>query len=485
MAETARSVSLTSNLTAFGSAALTAVPSVHVTSCGGIDGSSDEDDDCSLQKGGGGEASTLATMIGSECEMFSSSRSSATHTAAARDDCDERGGGGHGDNHAVEDDSCSTFSDRSEHDIHETDATVNSPVDRTALLRRTRIPSSVHLPFCDERGREEEKEEETPPREGVEPRETVYEPAVATSVAPQEPATPITPPPRAPSQEPVFKYTPRLLHRSQSMILPRTSLLKRTSAYSVDTSIPLDFEKRGSVKVLPKPDPALLRLAQLPARNPQQHRQMLRSSCSFRSLPLPPLPRQASVPKLRRQVSFDKIQVREHRRTIGDNPSCSYGTPVSLDWESLQLEDLSFDAYETHKYSANNGRRGRPRSLREMHLNHYQRRNLLQLEGYSLEEIKAQKKVTNKDRKQREATRLLAQLSVLIRVEDLVESTGRKVRRMLGGQRDGGGGCGTNGGAPHPLQKPPSTKELLKLMAADHSHGTVGTSGTTNSLAHS
>jgi uncharacterized protein with von Willebrand factor type A (vWA) domain len=136
-----------------------------------------------------------------------------------------------------------------------------------------------------------------------------------------------------------------------------------------------------------------------------------------------------------RRVAFDKIIIREHRRTMGDNPSCSYGTPITLDWEYIQHEVLTLDQYEHLKLNSRIWSGGKPRTLRQMHLNHYQRRNLLQLEGYSLEQIKAQKRETNKARKQRDMTRFIAQTPVLIKIEDIVESS---KRRLFGRKNNGG-----------------------------------------------
>jgi len=36
----------------------------------------------------------------------------------------------------------------------------------------------------------------------------------------------------------------------------------------------------------------------------------------------------------RKKISFGTIQIREHALACGDNPSVSYGTPISLDWLS-------------------------------------------------------------------------------------------------------------------------------------------------------
>jgi hypothetical protein len=207
-----------------------------------------------------------------------------------------------------------------------------------------------------------------------------------------------------------YKPTNRSIAVAQS---PARPSLRRHSSYGKDSTIPLNFNKRRSVLVLPKPNLQTLlgrdRLAttMTEARAPQRH----------------------TVPAQRRSVQFDKICIREHAITMGDNPSCSYGTPISLDWDYLDFEELSLEDYEMHKFASG---RGRPRTLRQLYLNHYQRLHRLQQEGYTPEEIRARKHETNKVRKQREMTRFLAQAKVLVTLEDLVESAGRKVKRTMG-----------------------------------------------------
>jgi hypothetical protein len=48
-------------------------------------------------------------------------------------------------------------------------------------------------------------------------------------------------------------------------------------------------------------------------------------------------------------VVFDSITIREYARTVGDNPSCTCGPPVTLDWHVLSDEQTSVDDYEASK----------------------------------------------------------------------------------------------------------------------------------------
>lgn len=148
---------------------------------------------------------------------------------------------------------------------------------------------------------------------------------------------------------------------------------------------------------------------------------------AFKVLPAPSMKKSESLASffnpttvpLKKRVCFHNIHVRDYDQTIGDNPSCSYGTPVSLDWNYQENEALNIDVYE--------GNRLRRRSLRDMHLNYYQRKHLLSLR-HSEDEIKEGKKTAEKLKHQRSITKLLAPL---MKLESIVESAGRKARRAL------------------------------------------------------
>ena len=48
-------------------------------------------------------------------------------------------------------------------------------------------------------------------------------------------------------------------------------------------------------------------------------------------------------------VSFGSVHVHKHRMTLGDNPEAT-GLPVTIDWEELESEELSVDAYEDKQW---------------------------------------------------------------------------------------------------------------------------------------
>lgn len=107
-----------------------------------------------------------------------------------------------------------------------------------------------------------------------------------------------------------------------------------------------------------------------------------------------------SSKKMIRSVSFCSVDVREYDRTIGDNPSCRSGPPLSLDWSYSKKyeEPKALEQYELE-------RQDRARSLRELHVTKYRRRNLLSFNwGHSEEEMKSARKETRKLQRQRSMT---------------------------------------------------------------------------------
>jgi len=228
----------------------------------------------------------------------------------------------------------------------------------------------------------------------------------------------------------------------------KRSALKRGSTYgNADEGIPLDFERTEFNRVLPKPD-----LSQRETVGSLiTPKGILRSKGSlglFRVASEPVFVRPVyqpdtnaseeeivehakSVPSggfvegaMKKRISFGTIQIREHAQTIGDNPACSYGTPISLDWDHKDLEEFNLEEYELY--------RPRQRTKEELHMNHFQRRNLLKLNGYSTDEIKESKKQVAKLRNKRERTRFLAiNYPQLGAVEDVIESGFRKVKRSI------------------------------------------------------
>jgi len=119
-------------------------------------------------------------------------------------------------------------------------------------------------------------------------------------------------------------------------------------------------------------------------------------------------------------VSFGQVTVRDYDMILGDHPSCTYGPPVTIDWDYLEYEPLAVNEYEIHH--------ARRRPLRSMMLNYYKRKDILTQAGYSSESIKAATRKTEKVKRQRAITRQFLPVS---KAEDMIESAGRKLKKAF------------------------------------------------------
>jgi hypothetical protein len=127
----------------------------------------------------------------------------------------------------------------------------------------------------------------------------------------------------------------------------------------------------------------------------------------------------STAPKRKKSIVFHEVEMRFYEQTLGDHPNTSYGPPISLDWKYEEAEPIDVEEYEEG--------RGQRRSLKQMMLNYYTRKNILLWHyGHSEDEIKKATKASEKAKFQRGVTRYFLRMS---KVEDLVTSAGRKVKR--------------------------------------------------------
>jgi hypothetical protein len=100
-------------------------------------------------------------------------------------------------------------------------------------------------------------------------------------------------------------------------------------------------------------------------------------------------------------VGFNTVEFRCHDQCVGDNPSVSIGTPVSLDWYFEDMDPIDLDTYEAQ-------REGSRRNLRQMMMNYFQRRTLLSYRyGIAEKELDEAARAADKIRQQRSVTRAL------------------------------------------------------------------------------
>lgn len=120
-------------------------------------------------------------------------------------------------------------------------------------------------------------------------------------------------------------------------------------------------------------------------------------------------------------VSFQSVNVREYDRTIGDNPSCSSGIPISLDWSHSSEVIHKVDDYEKLKYMKN--------TKYVTRITPQRRESLVKMNlGYSDEEIALYMKETKKVQRSRSMTDLV---SPFWRIQHAYQSASRKVHRKL------------------------------------------------------
>jgi len=131
-------------------------------------------------------------------------------------------------------------------------------------------------------------------------------------------------------------------------------------------------------------------------------------------------------PKKHLSLKFDKINIREYSRTVGDNPSCSSGPPVSISWEYNIIGDVNLDEYEKMRP---------PRRLQnEMILPRTAREDLLRYEWNTsrkeiIESVRRNVRVKN----QRRTT--INNLGKATKFEEAMESASRKLKRLVKGQK--------------------------------------------------
>lgn len=73
-------------------------------------------------------------------------------------------------------------------------------------------------------------------------------------------------------------------------------------------------------------------------------------------------------------VTFGTVSVRSHKNVLGDNPSCSKGLPVELEWDHCQSETFLVDVFEEM-------RSGVPKRVIRIHPR--DRERILRLKGHS------------------------------------------------------------------------------------------------------
>jgi len=122
-----------------------------------------------------------------------------------------------------------------------------------------------------------------------------------------------------------------------------------------------------------------------------------------------------------RSVTFHEIRIREYDQTLGDHPNVTYGPAIQLDWHYEEYQPVMVDDYEDQ--------RGKRRSMRQMGLNYYRRKDILQNQyQFSEHEMHKAAKASSKIQFQRGITKYFLPVS---KVEEAFTSVGRKTKKIF------------------------------------------------------
>jgi len=80
-----------------------------------------------------------------------------------------------------------------------------------------------------------------------------------------------------------------------------------------------------------------------------------------------------------KQVTFGDLTIHEHALKLGDNPACSCGAPLELEWDALSTSTRNLELYEYM--------RGERRKRSKLAIPVQKRAKLLLESGYSLDDI--------------------------------------------------------------------------------------------------
>jgi hypothetical protein len=128
----------------------------------------------------------------------------------------------------------------------------------------------------------------------------------------------------------------------------------------------------------------------------------------------------ASTPLLKRSVSFASLSIREYNIVMGDNPSCSYGVPISLGW--------NYQQHDAVPVSVTSADIPKPRRRSKLLLSYNTRRQLLKEAGYKSTELRSCIRQVNKIKNERAVTELFLAAQPL---EDAMETVVHRVSNLM------------------------------------------------------
>jgi hypothetical protein len=125
------------------------------------------------------------------------------------------------------------------------------------------------------------------------------------------------------------------------------------------------------------------------------------------------------------KVSFTTIEIREYERVVGDHPETKVGPPMAIGWAFVEKEITTVEDFEFERTTSRKGTR---------RMSSITRKNILtNVFEIPEEEIRSAEKEVQKIVSKRERTN--KQGKVAEKVEEKLESFGRKIRRTFSSER--------------------------------------------------
>lgn len=116
------------------------------------------------------------------------------------------------------------------------------------------------------------------------------------------------------------------------------------------------------------------------------------------------------------KVSFSTLEIREYPICIGDNPACTFGVPISIDWAYETTNIFSVDEYEEQRPT--------PRDFSQLKIPSKDRNHIIRGIGYSLRDVMEGTKHANIARNRRKRTKETLHLAP---VEEFLELSVRAI----------------------------------------------------------
>jgi len=139
-----------------------------------------------------------------------------------------------------------------------------------------------------------------------------------------------------------------------------------------------------------------------------------------------PLINKQGIPRTSSKVSFQSVKIREYKIALVENPGCTVGPPIGLGECYVEKEEVDLHTYETE--------RGPRRGRRQLHVNRWQRKNILRsTTDHTDEEIK---QVTKDVRRTRNERSFSTAFWPILDVKEALSRTGKKVVRKMKKKKD-------------------------------------------------